>query len=130
MGIKALKEKQDRFLKDLMIRGMVDQRKIAYAAGARDLPKGEFGLCLLCICGNTLSVYELDIHRNVGKRLYVISLNRISGLKASSFLLNSHLIFQYDGFRYKFVDFGGGKPLIEAVRQEMSRPEQQKINLL
>ena len=115
----ALKEKQDRFLKGLMIRGMVDERKIAYAAGARNLPNGEYGLCLLCIYRNNLSVYELDIHQTVGEKLYEIPLNQVRNLKASSFLLNSYLIFTYNGFRYKFVDFGGGKSLIATVREEM-----------
>ena len=116
----ALKEKQSRFLKGLQIRQMVDHRKIAYAAGARSLPNGEFGLCLLCIYRNFLCVYELDIHQTVGKKLYEIPLNQICNFKASSFLLNSYLIFTYQGFRYKFVDFGGGKPLISAIREEMN----------
>lgn len=116
-----MKEKQERFLKGLLIRGMVDERKIAYAAGARNLPDGEYGLCLLCICKNTLSVYELDFRQQVGEKLYDIPLNQITKLKASSFLLNSHLIFTYNDFRYKFVDFGGGKPLLAAVREEMNQ---------
>jgi len=119
----TLKEKQERFLKGLLIRGMVDGRKIAYAAGASSLPNGEYGLCLLCICRNVLSVYELDILQTVGEKLYEIPLNQIEGLKASSFLLNSYLIFTYQNFRYKFVDFGGGKPLISAVREEMNHVE-------
>ena len=123
MRHNPLREKQERFLKNLMIRGMIDERKIAYAAGARNLPKGEYGLCLLCILRNTLSVYELDIHQTVGEKLYDIPLKQITRLKASSFLLNSYLIFHYNGFRYKFVDFGGGKPLIDTVRTEMERSE-------
>ena len=121
MATNFLKEKQEHFLKGLMIRGMVDERKIAYAAGARNLPNGEFGLSLLCINRNLLSVYVLDIHQAVGKKLYEIPLNQISSLKASTFLLNSYLIFNYEGFRYRFVDFGGGKPLIETIRYEMKQ---------
>ena len=121
MAKNPMKEKHDRFLKDLMICGMVDERKIAYAAGARSLPNGEFGLSLLCINRNMLTVYALDIHQTVGEKLYEIPLNQITQFKASAFLLNSYLIFYHEGFRYKFVDFGGGKPLIETIRYEMQQ---------
>ena len=121
MANNPMKEKHDRFLKNLMICGMVDERKIAYAAGARNLPNGEFGLSLLCINRNMLIVYALDVMQTVGDKLYEIPLNQISNLKASAFLLNSYLIFQHEGFRYKFVDFGGGKPLIETIRYEMNQ---------
>ena len=121
MAKNPMKEKHDRFLKNLMICGMVDERKIAYAAGARTLPNGEFGLSLLCINRNMLTVYALDIHQTVGDKLYEIPLNQITQFKASAFLLNSYLIFQYEGFQYKFVDFGGGKPLIDTIRYEMTQ---------
>ena len=120
----TMKEKHQKFLKGLLIRGLVDERKIAYAAGARSLPNGEFGLCLLCIRGNLLCVYELDIFQTIGEKLYEIPLDQIKGLKASTFLLNSYLIFTYQDFRYKFVDFGGGKPLISTIREEMHHFEQ------
>ena len=111
--------KQDAYLAGLFENGLVDERKMAVVANAKSLPGGEFGLCLLCLKGSVLSVYDTDFKQNVGALMYEIDLKRASALKASSFVFNRYLKFTYNSFPYKFVDFGNAKAFIAAVSAEV-----------
>jgi hypothetical protein len=113
--------KQEVFLSHLLDNGLVDIRKMAVVANAKVLPSGEFGLCLLCLNNNVLSVYNTDFHQNIGEKLYEIDLQRVSNFKASSFVFNRYMKFTYNSFYYKFADFGNAKAFIEAVTSEMSK---------
>ena len=110
--------KQDAYLAGLFENGLVDRRKMAVVANAKSLPGGEFGLCLLCLKGSVLSVYDTDFKQNVGALMYEIDLKRASALKTSSFVFNRYLKFTYNSFPYKFVDFGNAKAFIAAVSSE------------
>ena len=113
--------KQEVFLSNLLDKGLVDVRKMAVVANAKALPSGEFGLCLLCLNNNTLSVYDTDFHQNIGEKLYAIDLQRLSNFKASSFVFNRYMKFMYDSFVYKFEGFGNAKAFLEAVSSEMGK---------
>lgn len=97
-------KKWDKYLDGLLIRGLIDTRKQAAFMNAKRLPNGEFGLCLLCLNGNILNIYDTDLKQTVGMLMYSIDLTKITNLKASAFPINSYLKFTYDGFDYKFVD--------------------------
>ena len=111
--------KQDAFLENLLQIGLVDDRKKAVVANAKKLPNGEFGLCLLCLKGHILCVYDTDFQQNVGQRLYKIDLKGISDLKTSGFVFNRYMKFTYENVQYKFADFGDAKSFIEAVSSEI-----------
>ena len=42
-------ENQERYLDGLLLRGIVDTRRLAGVANAKKLPNGEFGFCLMCL---------------------------------------------------------------------------------
>lgn len=110
--------KQEIFLNTLFDQGIVDERKMAVVANAKALPSGGFGLCLLCLKGSILSVYDTDFQQNLGAKLCEIDLRGISGLKASAFVFNRYMKFDYASFTYKFADFGNAKEFIAAISAE------------
>ena len=113
--------KQEVFLSNLLDKGLVDVRMMAVVANAKALPNGEFGLCLLCLNNNTLSVYDTDFQQNIGEKLYEIDLQCVSNFKSSSFVFNRYMKFMYDSFVYKFEGFGNAKAFLEAVSSEMGK---------
>ena len=117
--MNRMQEKQEAYLKDLLIRGLVDNRKVAVVSNAKKLPNGEYGLCLLCLNGSELAIYDTDFHQNVGPKLYTIDLKQVSGFKSSSFIFNRFIKFTYQGFQYALADFGDAKNFIAAVICEL-----------
>jgi len=111
-------EKQERYLDNLLLRGMVDVRKLAGVANAKKLPNGEFGFCLMCLNGSTLNLYDTNFEQEVGELLYSIDLKKIANLKTSSFILNSYIKFTYEGFNYKLADCAY-KELYSAIEKEV-----------
>ena len=118
--MSSMKEKQEAYLKDLLIRGIVDNRKVAVCSNAKKLPNGEYGLCLLCLNGSELAIYDTDFSQNVGPRLYSVDLKQVSDFKSSSFIFNRYMKFTYQGFRYALADFGDAKNFLAAVVSELS----------
>jgi len=110
--------KQDDFLNGLLQRGLVDARKMAVVASAKRLPNGKFGFCLLCLKENKLHVYDTDFQQNVGLLMYSIDLSKISEVKSSAFIFNRYLHFTYNGFKYRFADFGTAKAFLAAIDAE------------
>lgn len=110
---------QDDYLNKLLLRGLVDHRKMAVVASAKKLPGGEYGLCLLCLNQNILNIYDTDFSQNVGELFYSIDLKNVSDFKSSSFVFNRYMIFVYNGFTYKLCDFGNAKNFLEAVKSEL-----------
>ena len=109
--------KFDQYLDGLLIRGLVDNRKLAGVANARNLPNGEFGFCLMCLNGSTLDLYDTNMKQEVGELLYSVDLKKVTNLKTSAFIFNSYIKFTYDGFRFKLVDCVH-KELYKAIQQE------------
>lgn len=119
LGGKSMKknEKQERYLNDLLLRGMVDIRKLAGVANAKKLPNGEFGFCLICLNGSTMNLYDTNFKQEVGELLYSVDLKKVTNLKTSSFVFNSYIKFTYEGFNYKLVDCAY-KELYSAIENE------------
>ena len=110
-------KKFEIFLNGLLVRGLVDDRKLAAVAHASDLPNGEFGFCLICLNGSRLDLYDTNIKQEVGELLYSIDLKKVSNLKTSAFMFNSYIKFTYEGFKYKLVDCVD-KKLYNAIKSE------------
>ena len=109
--------KFDQYLDGLLIRGLVDNRKLAGVANARNLPNGEFGFCLMCLNGSTLDLYDTNMKQEVGELLYSVDLKKVTNLKTSAFIMNSYIKFNYEGFSFKMVDCVH-KELYKAIQQE------------
>lgn len=112
-----MNEKQEKYLNGLLIRGIVDARRLAGIANAKRLPNGEFGMCLMCLNGSTLNLYDTNLKQEVGPLLYSVDLKNVANLKTSSFILNSYIKFTYEGFNYKLVDCVH-KELYSAIENE------------
>ena len=110
-------ENQEKYLNELLLRGIVDIRKLAGVANARKLPNGEFGFCLMCLKDSTLNLYDTNFKQEVGRLLYSVDLKKVTNLKMSSFMFNSYIKFTYEGFKYKLVDCVH-KELYSAIESE------------
>ena len=112
-----MNEKQEKYLNGLLIRGIVDARRLAGIANAKRLPNGEFGMCLMCLNGSTLNLYDTNLKQEVGPLLYSVDLKNVANLKTSSFIFNSYIKFTYEAFHYKLVDCVH-KELYSAIENE------------
>ncbi|MBQ3004677.1 MAG: hypothetical protein IJD88_01980 [Clostridia bacterium] len=110
-------EKQEKFLNELLLRGIVDDRKLVGVANAKKFPNGEFGFCLMCLKDSTLNFYDTNFKQEVGELLYSVDLKKVTNLKMSSFVFNSYIKFTYEGFDYKLVDCSH-KELYSAIESE------------
>lgn len=119
LGVKNMKgnEKQEKYLNGLLLRGMVDARRLSGLANAKKLPNGEFGLCLICLKDSTLGIYDTNFKQEVGELLYSVDLKKVNNLKTSAFVFNSYIKFTYEGFNYKLVDCSY-KELYNAIESE------------
>ena len=115
-----MNEKQEKYLNDLLLREIVDTRKLAGVANAKRLPNGEFGFCLMCLNGSILNLYDTNFQQEVGELLYSVDLKKVTNLKMSTFVLNSYLKFTYEGFHYKLVACSY-KALYKAIEKEASQ---------
>ncbi len=111
-------EKQERYLNNLLLRGMVDTRRLTGIANAKKLPNGEFGLCLICLKDNVLYLYDTNFKQEIGELLYSIDLKKVTNLRTSSFVFHSYLKFTYEGFNYKLVDCSF-KALYQGIEDEV-----------
>ncbi len=110
-------KKFDKYLDGLLIRGLVDVRKLAGVANAKRLPNGDMGFCLMCLNNSTLNLYDTNFKQEVGELLYAIDLKKVTNLKTSSFMFNSYIKFTYEGYDYKLVDCVH-KKLYEEIKNE------------
>lgn len=106
-------------LDKLFSEGVIDKRKMAVFSTAKGLPNGEFGLCLICLNGNLLNVYDTTSKWELKELMYSIELSKITQFKASSFVFNRYIKFCYQNFRYTFADFGNAKNFIAAIEDEL-----------
>ena len=111
-------DKLDKYLNGLILRRIIDERKLTGVANAKKLPNGEFGFCLMCLNGSTLNLYDTNFKQEVGALLYSIDLKKVSNLKTSAFVLNSYIKFTYEGFDYKLADCSY-KELYDAIESEV-----------
>ncbi len=112
--------KQEKFLNGLLIRRLVDVRKLAGVANAKRLPNGEYGFCLMCLNGGTLDIYDTNLQQEVGELLYSVDLKKVTKLKTSTFIFNCCIKFTYEGFDYRLDDCLH-KELYKAVKEEAGK---------
>ena len=108
----------DQVKEEMLQSGLVDERKSAVFANAKNLPNGEYGLCVLGINKGILTVSGASFSQEIDDKLYKVQLNQITDIKSSSFVFNRYVQFTYQNFRWKFADFGDAKNFIEALNAE------------
>lgn len=105
---------QDKLIAD----GYCDNRGAGFCATATKLPEGEYGMVALCVNGNRLNLYDVDMRSNLGDLLYSVELKRVENLKIKTGLFSQVLRFDYNGTLYSFTNFAGVKPALKVIEEE------------
>lgn len=110
-----------KLLDKLIADGYCDSRGAGFCATATKLPRGEYGIVCLCVNGNILSLYDVDMRNNLGQCLYQITLSKIENLKIRAMLLSQVLKFTYEGDLFSFTNFVGVKPALKIIEEESKK---------
>lgn len=110
-----------KYLEKLTSAGYCDIRGAAFCATATKLPGGEYGMVLLCVKGNALNIYDVDMKSNPGELLYSVELKNIENLKMRMWLLSQVLKFDYEGYTYSFTNFYGVRPALDIIAAESQK---------
>ena len=101
--------------------GYCDERGAAFCANATRLPDGNFGIVCLCVKGNVLSIYDVDMRNNIKELLFNLTLNQIEGLKIRAGIFSQKLYFVYNGGEFCFTNFIGVKPALKVLEEESAK---------
>ena len=117
-----------KFQERIYSQGLCDERRVAFCVNATNLPNGEYGFVLLCVYGNNLNIYDINLKNEVGDRLYSVPLSKISGLKAITkgiriYFSGRQLSFKYEGNEYAFKNFGKPNIEIDVIMEEASKKD-------
>ena len=105
---------QDKLIAD----GYCDNRGAGFCATATKLPNGDYGMVALCVNGNMLNLFDVDMRNNLGTLRYAVDLKQIKNLTIRTGLLSQVLKFEYDGCIYSFTNFIGVKPALKVIEEE------------
>ncbi len=94
---------REEWSRKLLLTGCIDEREAFTMSNIKSAPNGEFGLSLLCVKGDTLTVYDTDFSGEAKQLLYSIPLAEIHDVKLSTFVLHPTLKFSYQNFRFSFM---------------------------
>ena len=114
----------NKFAQKMVDAGVCDERGAAFCATAVGLPDGQFGMVLMGVVGNDLSIYDTDMRSNVGERLYTIPLQKAENLQMAGSLLAEifkcySFKFTYDGFEWKFKNCAQQKEPLAVIQSEV-----------
>jgi hypothetical protein len=114
-----------------MEQGVCDERGAVFHATAARLPNGAYGMCVLGVRGNLLSIYDTGSQAGVGQRLYTIPLNQVKDVQINdSFFAEVFrgctLRFAYKNFTFKFKNAYAQKQALAVIRSEIQRPGEER----
>ncbi len=114
---------KEAFAKKMMEAGVCDERGAAFCATAVKMPNGSFGMCLLGVVGNELSIYETDMKSSVGQKVYIISLKNVTDLTVTNGFFGElfkgySFRFTYEGFTYTFKNCWQQKAQLAVIQSE------------
>ena len=105
---------REEWTRDLILTGYVDERGAYTISNIKSAPNGEFGMAMLCVKGEELSIYDTDFSAKPGRLMYTIRLPEITDVRLSTFALHPTLKFTYQNFRWSFMaGFGKKLPISE-----------------
>ena len=114
------------YLQKMVVNGVCDDREAAFVATAAALPNGEFGMCIVSLNGNILSIYDTNMKSEVGNKLYSIALKNVTDFKMSNgffgeLLKGYSFCFTHRGFTYKFKNCFSQKRQIAIIAEEIAK---------
>jgi len=99
--------------------GYCDERGAAFAAMATKLNNSFCrSIVALCVKGNTLYIYDVDMKNNILDLLFSVKLKDIKNLKIRCSIFSQVLKFEYDGAVFSFTNFLGVKPALNVIKEE------------
>lgn len=107
---------ENLFMKNAKEKGLIDEREIAFAADIT-CTNGNRGRAWFFLNGSTLYLYEMAGFADLGAHVETIDLKNATFIKASSFVLNTWLKFQYNGYTYSMKGFAQAKKVIDAIKE-------------
>jgi len=118
---------QEKYIQSNIAMGVCDERGGALHATASRLPNGEFGMVVLGLKGNILSIFDCDMKGVVDdKALYSIPMKEVSNLKINdnffAELIKGYTIrFTYNGFTWIFRNASMRKHALNVIRSEANQ---------
>lgn len=115
---------KEQFAQKMQAAGVCDERGAAFCATAVRLPNGAFGMCLLGVKDNDLSIYDTDMKSSVGELIVTIPLGEIEDLMITTGLLAEvfkgySFKFVHKGFTYKFKNCAQQKAALAVIQSEV-----------
>ena len=113
----------NKFAQKMYSAGVCDDRGAVFCATAVALPDGSFGMCLLGVKGNELSIYDTDMKSSIGEHLYTIPLKEATDLQITSGLFAEifkgySFKFTYGNFEWKFKNCAQQKAALQVIANE------------
>lgn len=114
---------KENYANKMRAAGVCDERGAAFCATAVQLPNGAYGMCLLGVKGNELSIYDTDMKSSVGELICRIPLQEITNLEVTNGLLleifkGYSFRFDYNDFTYTFKNCAQQKAALAIIRSE------------
>ncbi len=117
---------QEQYIQKLIETGVCDERGAAFNATADLLPNGTYGMCIMGVRGNILSIYDTGAKASVGPKMFSIPLKDIKNLIINSgffaeLIKGFSFRFDYNGFTYTFKNCYMKKQELSVIESEAKK---------
>ena len=109
---------ENKFLKELQEKGLVDERGLA-VVGDIVSSNGNSGRAFILISGDTMHLYAMEGFGKLGFHVESINLKEVELIKARGGIFLQILRFAYHGHTYTVRNFGLAAQLIEAIKKSI-----------
>lgn len=116
--------KLSKFQQKLVDEGYCDERGAGFCATATRFPGGVYGFVCLCVKGNLLTFYDVDIKSELKDRLFQVRLSEITDLKIRMNIFTQKLQFRYGDDLFSFTNFLGVRPALDTIKEESMKKEE------
>ena len=107
-----------RFQQKLIADGYCDERGAGFCATMTKSPTGIYGMVCLCVHGNTLCIYDVNVKGDIIATVFRVNLSEITDLKIRMNIFSQKLSFAYCGGRFSFTNFLGVRPALKVIEEE------------
>ncbi len=110
--------KLSKYQQKLVAEGYCDERGAGFCATMTKSPTGIYGMVCLCVQGNTLCIYDVNMKGNVTATVFRVNLSEITDLKIRMNIFSQKLSFAYRGGNFSFTNFLGVRPALKVIEEE------------
>ena len=114
---------KEKYTQEHIAKGVCDERGAVFHATAVKLPDGNFGMVVLGVKGNILSIFDCNMKGSIGEPLYNIPLKEVRDVKINDnffaeLIKGYSLRFVHNGFTYTFKNAFAYKNALSIIRSE------------